>query len=47
MLSRVEQFENTTFFVLVWMENFSYLELFEYTYIILSCDLTSQVSLGH
>ena len=28
MLSRVEQFENTPFFVLVWMENFSYLELF-------------------
>ena len=29
------------------MENFSYPELFEYAYVILSCDLSSQISLGH
>ena len=36
----------TQLFVLVWTGNFSYPELFEYAYVILSCDLSSQVSLG-
>ena len=42
-LSRVEQFENDTFFVLVWTENFLYPQLFEYADVILSCNLSSQV----
>ena len=48
----MELFENTFqsgtirkryFFVLVWTENFLYLQLFEYTDVILSCNLSSQV----
>ena len=31
----------------MWTENFSYPELFEYAYVILSCDLSSQISLNH
>ena len=30
----------------MWTENFSYPELFEYAHVILSCDLSSQISLG-
>ena len=43
VLSRVEQFENDTFFVLVWTENFLYPQLFKYAAVILSCNLSSQV----
>ena len=32
------------FFLLVWTENFSYPELFEYAHVILSCDLSSHFS---
>ena len=32
--------------MLVWTENFSYPEPFEYAHVILSCDLSSQIFLG-
>ena len=50
--TKTELFENALqsgtiwkryFFVLVWTENFLYPQLFEYTVVILSCNLSSQV----
>ena len=42
----IRSLEWNNFFLLVWTENFSYPELFEYAHVILSCDLSSQISLG-